>query len=277
MRDGRLLQIDRSHTYVLNPATWNWTTLRSQIRRVGNGSAHLMLPGWQTGSSRVMVIGGRLNGLARAATQTFNYARRANGWRRGTPMPTPRSNMNVVQVPDGSAYVVGGNSVSTRGTPRRRTMHFDPATRRWRNMAAQAPRRAYHSTALLLPDGRIMSAGDEAAGGGRQLIDFYSPPYLFQGPRPRIARAPQTVSNGQRFRVRTRGPEARRAVLMAPGATTHANDMNARHVQLAITRTNRGFKARVPSRKVAPPGHYMLFVLRANGVPSVARWVRVTR
>ena len=275
MRDGRMMQVDRRQTYVLNPATWSWTTLRSQVRTVGAGSAHLMLPGGPAGSRRVMVIGGRVSGQGRAATQTFDYARRA--WRLGTPMPTPRSNMNVVQVPDGSAYVIGGNSTGTRGTPRRRTMHYDPATQRWRNLAAQAPRRTYHSTALLLPDGRIMSAGDNAASGGRQLIDFYSPPYLFRGPRPRIARAPRAVSNGQRFAIRTRGPEASRAVLMAPAATTHANDMNARHVRLAVTRTASGFRARVPSRSVAPPGYYMLFVLRANGVPSVARWVRVTR
>lgn len=66
-------------------------------------------------------------------------------------------------------------------------------------------------------------------------------------------------------------------MLMAPGATTHANEMNARHVRLAVTRTRSGFRARVPSRYAAPPGYYMLFVLRANGVPSVARWVHVTR
>jgi hypothetical protein len=277
MRDGRMLQIDRRQTYVLNPATWNWQTLRAQIFDSGEGSAHLMLPGRPAGSSRVMVIGGRVRGRARNVTQTFDYAHRDKGWRLGTPMPTRRAHMNVVQVPDGSAYAIGGNAVSSSQEPRRQTMHYDPVTGRWRNLAMQAPRRAYHSTAVLLPDGRIMSAGDNKAGGGRQLIDFYSPPYLFRGPRPRITFAPHTVRSGQRFVIRTRGPEVRGAVLMAPGATTHANEMNARHVRLAVTRTPRGFRARGPSRTVAPPGYYMLFVLRENGVPSVARWVRVTR
>jgi hypothetical protein len=277
MRDGRMLQVDRTRASVLNPATWKWNTLPAPIRSTGEGSAHLMLPGGPAGSSRVMLIGGRIRGLARATTQTFDYAHRATGWRRGTPMPTPRAHMNVVQVPDGSAYAIGGNSEGAKEVPRRRTMHYDPATRRWRNLAGQAPRRAYHSTAVLLPDGRIMSAGDNKVGGGRQLIDFYSPPYLFRGPRPRITRAPNAVRNGQRFGIRTRGPEVTRAVLMAPGATTHANEMNARHVRLAVTRTSGGFRARVPSRTVAPPGYYMLFVLRKNGVPSVARWVHVTR
>lgn len=277
MRDGRMMQIDRSHTYVLNPATWDWNTLPTQLRQVGPGSAHLMLPGRPAGPSRVMVMGGRLRGMAQRTTQIFDYAHRTEGWRRSAPMPTPRANMNVVQVPDGSAYAIGGNSEGAVRQPRQRTMHYDPATGRWRNLAVQATRRAYHSTAVLLPDGRIMSAGDNKAGGGRQLIDFYSPPYLFRGTRPRITRAPQTVRNGQGFAISTRGPEVSRAVLMAPGATTHANEMNARHIRLAATKTNSGFRARIPSRAVAPPGYYMLFVLRANGVPSVARWVRIAR
>ncbi len=277
MRDGRMLQIDRTRASVLNPATWSWNTLPAPIRSTGEGAAHLMLPGGPAGSSRVMLIGGRIRGLAQATTQTFDYAHRARGWQRGTPMPTPRAHMNVVQVPDGSAYAIGGNSEGAKEAPRRRTMHYDPGTRRWRNLAGQAPRRAYHSTAVLLPDGRIMSAGDEKAGGGRQLIDFYSPPYLFHGTRPRITAARNAVRNGQRFGIRTRGPEVSGAVLMAPGATTHANEMNARRVPLSVTRTSRGLRARVPSRAVAPPGYYMLFVLRANGVPSKARWVHVTR
>jgi Domain of unknown function (DUF1929) len=277
MRDGRMMQIDRTRAYALTPGTWNWNTLRAPILRTGEGSAHLMLPGGPAGSTRVMVIGGAVGPLTRAATETFDYAHRATGWKLGTPMPTPRAHMNVVQVPDGSAYAIGGNAEAFQGAPRRRTMHYDPATRRWRNMAVQAPRRAYHSTAVLLPDGRIMSAGDNEAGGGRQLIDYYSPPYLFHGPRPRITFAPHTVGNGQRFGISTSGPNVSGAVLMAPGATTHANEMNARHVRLAVTKTSRGFRARVPSRNVAPPGYYMLFVLRANGVPSVARWVHVTR
>jgi hypothetical protein len=31
-----------------------------------------------------------------------------------------------------------------------------------------------------------------------------------------------------------------------------------------------------PSPGVAPPGYYMLFVLNAKGVPSVAEWVQLT-
>jgi hypothetical protein len=57
---------------------------------------------------------------------------------------------------------------------------------------------------------------------------------------------------------------------MAPGATTHADEMNARHVELAVTATGGGFTATAPTSAVAPPGYYMLFVLTANGIPSPA-------
>ena len=121
-----------------------------------------------------------------------------------------------------------------------------------------------------------MSAGDNKTGGGRQLIDFYSPPYLFAGPRPTITASPTQVGHGSQFSFTTSGAPVTRAVLMAPAATTHTVDMNARHVELAITSTGGGgFNATAPTAQVAPPGHYMLFALTAAGVPSVARWVHV--
>jgi hypothetical protein len=65
-------------------------------------------------------------------------------------------------------------------------------------------------------------------------------------------------------------------VLMAPGATTHANDMQQRRVELAITPNGAGATlVAPPNASVAPPGYYMLFGLSANGKPSVARWVKL--
>lgn len=276
MPDGRLLQVDADAAYRLDPATWTWNRLGGVLETRRRAAAHLLLPAGPRGSTEVMVIGGLVRaGSAVASTRSLDYAAPAAGWTSGSVMPSARAHMNVVQVPDGSAYVVGGNATGQRADPTVQTLHYDPATRRWRGMAMQSTVRTYHSTAVLLPDGRIMSAGDDGPRGGRQSIDFYSPPYLFRGTRPRIAAAPRRVDPRQTFRIRTAGPAATSAVLMAPGATTHANDMNARHVRLAVTRTRTGLRATAPRVNVAPPGWYMLFVLRDNGVPSVAKWVRV--
>ena len=54
--------------------------------------------------------------------------------------------------------------------------------------------------------------------------------------------------------------------------------MNQRHVELAVTGAvaGKGINVRAPADgTLAPPGHYMLFVVDAAGTPSVARWVRL--
>jgi hypothetical protein len=275
MPDGNMLQVDARKSYRLDTQTWQWTNLLGLPPGNGAGSAGLMLPGGPNGSSRVMMIGGLRSGTALTTTERYDYSSPAAGWSYGNPMPTERAHMNVVQVPDGSAYGIGGNSSGLYNVGQYQTMKYDPTNDTWTDMAVQSPRRAYHSTALLLPDGRIMSAGDTGAGGGKQLIDFYSPPYLFQGPRPEISAAPSSVAYGDTFSITTAGAPATRAVLMAPGATTHADEMNARHVELAVTPTADGFTATAPGPRIAPPGYYMLFTVTADGIPSVASWVHV--
>jgi Galactose oxidase-like, Early set domain len=275
MPDGKMLQVTGLRSFQLNPSTWTWTALKQLPGGNSAGSAGLMLPAGPSGSSRVMMIGGLKNGVATPSTEEYDYSNPAAGWSFGPPMPTARAHMNVVQLPDGSAIAVGGNSSTLYGAGQPQTMAYDPSTDSWTDMAVQTVRRAYHSTAILLPDGRIMSAGDGGAGGGRQRIDFYSPPYLFKGPRPVIDSAPSQVNYGATFSIGASGPVATQAVLMAPAATTHANEMNARHVKLAVTPGGGGFTATAPTAAVAPPGYYMLFVLTASGIPSIARWVHV--
>ena len=272
MPDGKLLQLASSKSYRFDPAARTWTTLRSKPVATGAAASGMMVAGPPSGSNTVMTMGGY--GNASKAVQKYNYA--TNTWTRNRDMPTPRVHMNVVQVPDGTAIGVGGSSSGLSDGPQRAAMSYDPRTDTWRALASQAPQRAYHSTAVLLPDGRIMSAGDDGATGGGKLIDYYSPPYLFAGPRPTITSSPAQVGFGGQFALSTSGAAVTRMVLMAPGATTHALDMNSRHVELAVTSTGSGrFTATAPTARLAPPGHYMLFALTAAGVPSVAKWVHV--
>ena len=52
---------------------------------------------------------------------------------------------------------------------------WDPATGAWTDLAAATVPRLYHSIALLLPDGRVLTTG----GNGFTQTEIYSPPYLF--------------------------------------------------------------------------------------------------
>jgi hypothetical protein len=106
-------------------------------------------------------------------------------------------------------------------------------------------------------------------------MEVFSPPYLSIGPRPVITAAPAAVAYGAAFDIDT--PDAGAVdsvVLIRPAAVTHHTDAGQRSVRLAITgRTATQVSVRAPDDgNLAPPGFYMLFIVKANGVPSVAAW-----
>ena len=217
----------------------------------------------------------------------FDEARPTSAATPGPNLAQARAHHNTVLLPDGSMVSIGGgygkrnDDLRLSGPEHLPVEIWNPASNTWRLGPAQAYKRAYHSTALLLPDGRVVSAGDDrdpTKDPARQtdVAELYEPPYLFApGPRPTITNAPTATSWNQPFTIRTDSPIAR-AVLVAPGATTHANDMHQRHVELRINATAAGANLIAPpDANVAPPGHYMLFALSATGKPSIAKWIVV--
>jgi hypothetical protein len=158
------------------------------------------------------------------------------------------------------------------------TERFDPATGDWSVLATAAVPRVYHSVALLLPDGRVWTAGsDYATGSHEPRMEMYSPPYLFRGPRPSIASAPAVATIGTAFSVGT--PDAARiatVALVRCGTSTHAWNGDQRWVDLEFAAQTASLTVTAPpNANVAPPGHYMLFLLDEDGVPSVAKILRV--
>lgn len=151
----------------------------------------------------------------------------------------------------------------------------------WATLAPMRVPRVYHSTALLLPDGRVLSAGGGNGPGGIDHPDaeVYSPPYLFKGPRPTIRSAPTSVGYGERFLIWTsQAASVARVTLVRLSSVTHSYNQNQRFNDLSATieRVSGGVHVRVPaSRNECPPGHYMLFILDGAGVPSVARIIQI--
>ena len=105
-------------------------------------------------------------------------------------------------------------------------------------MPSNAVERTYHSTSLLLPDGRVLHTG---SGEGSDMpaernAELYSPPYLFKGPRPTIADAPSLVGYGTSFTVETpEAAEIAKVSLIRLGSVTHSFDMNQRFLSLPFT------------------------------------------
>jgi hypothetical protein len=147
-------------------------------------------------------------------------------------------------------------------------------------MASMHTPREYHSTALLLPDGRVVESGMGADFGNvpdEQSAEFFSPPYLFKGPRPSITQAPSQIHYGSGFTIST--PDAAnisKAVLIRLGAVTHFFNQNTYYVPLSFQVGTGTLTLTAPvDGRLAPPGYYMLFIVNSNGVPSIAPIVQV--
>ena len=262
-------------TGIIDPTTGAWTQLPG-LSFARTASSAVLAPSGSLGSGRILLFGG---GTARA--DGIDMLSPTPAWAPLAPLPEKRRNLNTVILPDGTLLTVGGNTINNFDGPLLESLLYDPQSDAWTHMASQADPRGYHSTALLLPDGRAWSAGDDgplSGGSSTDTYEIFSPPYLFRGPRPTITSAPSTVALGSTFAVGT-PDEVVRATLVALGSTTHANDMNQRLVSLTPVRRadGTGVDLTAPGNaNVALPGQYMLFLLNDAGVPSVARILRIT-
>ena len=220
-------------------------------------------------SGKVLDVGGSDPPTATAEVIDLNAATPA--WKYSGSMHYPRRQHNAVILPDGKVFIVGGSSAGgfdTSTSPVLPTEMWDPATGQFTVMASIATYRGYHSTALLLADGRVLSAGGNVGGPNAQL---FSPPYLFAGARPSIASAPVSAGYGQTVFVGT--PDASsisRVTLLREASVTHTNNMSQGFQSLRFTATSTGLNVTMPANaNLAPPGYYMLFILNGSGVPSV--------
>lgn len=284
------------------------------------------------GSWQIIAMGGTVNlqgrHLATRNVERLDASPGTETWQPVAPqerLNAGRNYLNNVLLPDGGLVVVGGGSgidrtnrtptnvpknnyyIANPAPPALRQVELRrPGEKTWRLGAAQQEWRTYHSTAALLPDGRIFSGGDDYHEGPdpvspyvdrrrRDSAEIYWPPYLFNGnacaPRPVIravgATAPPanadaawaTLTYGEPFGIFSEHARAgMRAALVAPSQVTHSLDMNQRVVPLKVTNviSEGGLNVVAPAGAgIAPPGWYMLFVIDADGTPSIARWVRL--
>lgn len=203
------------------------------------------------------------------------------------PMPTPLAYHNLVLLPTGEVLMTAGMTSGNVYVRNPRLWNSRDA-RGWSDTLATEPaNRQYHSAALLLPDGRVLCSGGLPS---ETHATIFSPPYLFNddgtpAARPVITAGPPGAGLGYGSTV-TVGVDSAASIgivcLIKPGSVTHQSDFDQRIVRLAFQPTSSTeLSVSAPlSPNHAPPGEYLLFVVKTNSgttdsIPSVAKWVRV--
>ncbi|MGC0328730.1 hypothetical protein RKD23_001720 [Streptomyces sp. SAI-170] len=293
LRDGLIYGFGRNYDeqYVFDPQAETSRKLPNRpdggMRNYGSAVA---LPNGTDGPDSVLVLGGNRND-----PNTYKFS--GGRWTKDTPRAFGRTQDDTLILPDGKLFTVnGGYDIRDYGNgpynpnadEKYRQIELRDDSGQWRLGPVQRLPRAYHSNAVLLPDGRIMITGDELQQIANDpdiksdmngTIEIYEPAYLHQGDRPTLSGVPTGPQGyAANLRVSTSTPErVSRAVLMAPITSTHSVDTSQRRLELPITsRAGNKLVLRTPaSANEAPPGYYLLFLLDDQGVPSTAQWVQL--
>jgi galactose oxidase-like protein/ricin-type beta-trefoil lectin protein len=209
-----------------------------------------------------------------------------------------RRQFSATLLADGTVLATGGMSSAATSTlvdlnkATTAAELWNPATGSWTVLANASRIRQYHSTAALLPDGRVMTGGGGICsacltfGYLEKNVEYFTPPYLYKkdgsgelADRPVISSAPAGIGINAAYAITT--PQAaniRKIALVGLGDVTHGVDQGQRYIPLSFTTSGTTLNATGPaSGGVAPPGYYMLFIIDAAGVPSVATMVQVAK
>jgi hypothetical protein len=131
-------------------------------------------------------------------------------------------------------------------------------------------------TVNALPVGAVSCAvenGSCALPPGMTAAVYYGAGSGTVATRPAIGYAPDSIGYGGSFVVTpNQAAGIAKVHLIKLGSVTHSNNQGQRLVPLTFTVSGASLQVKAPaSPSIAPPGHYMLFVVDAKGVPSVAK------
>ncbi len=217
--------------------------------------------------------------------------------RAGAVSARTRTYSNAVLLPTGQVCLVGGVDVVDPEDPVLQAEIYDPGidwgaddyggSDSWAVKESAQLTRNYHSVALLLPNGKVWTAGgnDNANSGnpddvGVKQIELYEPDYVAVANRIQISDAPRFAAYGQPFEIMLdrAATNVGRVALIRNGSVTHSTNNDQRYVGLEITGRNGNTLTVTapPTSAIAPPGYYMLWVVDNTGNPcQLARFVRM--
>jgi hypothetical protein len=211
-----------------------------------------------------------------------------SGWDNVKPTNKKRFLSDSVILPDRTVLVTNGAAIGISDDNKETVKEielYNPENGNWSIIDSLDRDRLYHSSALLLPDGRVVAGGSTGHKWStnpehyEKEIEIIIPPYLKDNPqRPEIFDCPLEISYNTDFEVKAPdSSEITHVVMIKNSSTTHNNNMDQRCLVIPISyETNNVLKLSSPKDGTyAPPGYYMLFILNRDNVPSFAKIVKV--
>ena len=286
--DGTLFGISREKLWKLNPAGIGAV---SQIGTVttsnvgASGGAVMFAPG------RILLVGGGqrtntdptvgsaeasvidINGVAPQVTQTGSMAKGRN-W------------LNATVLPNGEVFVNGGTGSGMATNAVYESEIWNPATGTWRTAASARRIRTYHSSAVLLPNGSVFTAGGGASGPEANFnAEMYYPPYLFTrsngtvtwADRPEFRSVQGRIAYGAEALFDMKDARSIQSVsLTTLGSSTHSFMADQRRVPLSFSQSGDQLSITFPvSPTLAAPGFYLLHAVDGSGVPTPSQIIEL--
>jgi hypothetical protein len=258
-------------------------------------------------TARILLVGGSTSNspnndtdatdIAEIFTVDLRNPANSPGWNIVSSNPIKRFLSDSVLLPDGTVLVTNGAKKGVADDNKEAVKEielFDPNDNSWTVIGTLQKPRLYHSSAVLLPDGRVLVAGSTGHHWIKATIspvdhfehnvEIINPPYLQRDssttPRPTIETFPPSIKYRSSFEVTIAENDVddiKMVSLIRLSSTTHNNNMDQRCILLSIMdRTVKTLKLSTPKDgSWAPPGHYMLFVVNRDRVPSIGKIIQV--
>lgn len=259
--------------------SWSALGLSSPSYRHYGTSVLLPLNNTTTEKGKILTVGGSPTSSdpATRTCQVLDFNAGNPSIRTVGSLAYGRKYLAPVILPDGKVVVFGG-AAQGNSNPRYVPEMFNPSTQTWTSLPAASVPRVYHQVSLLLPDGRVWTAGSTPSRSRWELrTEFFRPAY-YSATRPSISGTPSVGSYGGSITIPASNTSSiSRASLVKCPDTTHHYDSNMRLLWLGVTsRTSSNVTVQAPlSANLAPPGYYYIHVINSSDIPSVARIVRI--
>jgi len=235
---------------------------------------------------KMLIAGGGKPSLSSAMTVDLNSATPVVS--AANPMNHARSMHNSVVLPNGKVMVIGGTSAGIQFSDQGSQLTpelWDPETGVWQELAQHKVPRNYHSTALLMKDGRVAALGGGLCGGcpsNHKNGQFYEPPYLFNADgspatRPVISSGEAIAAAGDVINLQGSNDIVKFNMVRLV-ALTHHHTTDQRLIPLAIQGASDGyFQLSIPANpNVVIPGYYWIFGFNSAGAPTIGHTIKVT-